>query len=157
MGDTLVVEESVAHDSYGRAINAQIVEHATEVLDTIRKQGYKIALIANDDGVNVRNLLHACGLENYFDVTTISEEAGTEKPDERIFRLALHELGVEPGNAVMVGNRLDADIVGAKRAGLKSVWFKWNSRYDGTMKSQEEKPDFTIKSLEQLPELLTIL
>jgi len=157
LGDTLVAEETVVHDSCGRAIDAQVVEHATEVLEAIRGQGYKVALVANDDGVNVRNLLGTCGLENYFDVTVISGEVGTEKPDERIFQLALNELGIEPGEAVMVGNRLDTDIQGANRIGMRSVWFRWNDRYDSTIKSQEQTPDITIRSLAELPQALSTL
>lgn len=157
LGDTLIAEETVIHDSCGRAIAAQLVEHAPEVLEAVRKQSYKIALVANDDSVNVRNLLRTCSLENYFDVKIISEEVGIEKPDERIFQLALDELGVKPGDAVMVGNRLDTDIQGANRTGMKSVWFNWNDRYDSTIKSQEQKPDFTIESLTELTELLTKL
>ena len=41
-------------------------------------------------------------------------------------------------NAIMVGNRIDADIVGANRIGMKSVWFKWNNRYQETMSGEEE-------------------
>jgi len=89
MGDTLVAEDTVIHDSEGRATNAKVVEQAVEVLETIRQQDYNIALVANDDGINVRNLLRACGLEGCFDVTIISEEVGAEKPDERIFQLVL--------------------------------------------------------------------
>lgn len=155
LGDTLVAEETVIHDSCRRAICAQVVEHATEVLEVIRGRGYKIALVANDDGVNVRNLLRSCGLENYFDVTVISGEVGSEKPDERIFQLALDELGVEAGEAVMVGNRLDTDIQGANRIGMRSVWLRWNNRYNSATKSQEQMPNFTIGSLVELPELLT--
>lgn len=157
MGDTLVAEDTVIHDSEGRATSAKVVEQAVEVLETIRRQGYKIALVANDDGINVRNLLRACGLEGYFDVTIISEEVGTEKPDERIFQLALDDLGVKSAEAVMVGNRLDTDIQGANRAGMKSIWFRWNDRYNGKIESEEQNPDSTIANLADLPDLLARL
>ncbi len=157
MGDTLVAEDTVIHDSEGRAISAKVVEQAVEVLKTIRRWGYKIALVANDDGINVRNLLNACGLQDYFDVTIISEEVGAEKPDERIFQLALDDLGVKSAEAVMVGNRLDTDIQGAKRVGMKTVWFRWNDRYNGKIESEEQNPDFTIANLTDLPELLARL
>jgi len=54
-------------------------------------------------------------------VIVISEEVDIEKPDKRVFQVALDELGVEAENAVMVGNRIDADIVGANRIGMKRV------------------------------------
>ena len=55
----------------------------------------------------------------------------------------------------MVGNRIDADIVGGNRVGMKSVWFKWNDRYEEIIGSEDEKPDFTIKSLSELPGILS--
>jgi FMN phosphatase YigB (HAD superfamily) len=57
----------------------------------------------------------------------------------------------------MVGNRIDADILGANRIGMKSVWFRWNDRYSDTIDSSQEKPDFTINSLFDLPSLLALM
>ena len=125
LGDTLVAEETVIHNSCGQAITARVIEGVFEVL------------------------------EDYFDVIVISEEVGIEKPDKQVFQVALDKLGVEAQNAVMVGNRIDADIVGANRIGMKSVWFRWNDRYEEIIGSEEEKPGFIIKSLAELPGILS--
>jgi len=154
LGDTLVAEETVIHNSSGQAITAEVIEGAFEVLETIRKGGYKIAMIANGDRVGARNVINTCGLKDYFDAMVISEEVGIEKPTREIFEAALDRLKVKAENTIMVGNRIDADIVGANRIGMKSVWFKWNDRYQETISNEEERPDFVIKSL---PELLGIL
>ncbi len=154
LGDTLVTEESVIHNSLGRAITAEVIDHAFEVLETIKKGGYKTAMIANADSIDARNVIASCGLEDYFDSIIISEEIGIEKPAREIFKAALKELKVKAENAIMVGNRIDVDIVGANKMGMRSVWFKWNNRYKETIGSKEERPDFVIKSLS---ELLTIL
>jgi len=103
--------------------------------------------------IDARNIMVTCGLEDYFDVIVISEELGIEKPAKEIFQTALDRLKVKVENTIMVGNRSDADIVGANRIGMKSVWLKWNDRYKETINSEGEKPDFAIKSL---PELLGI-
>ena len=47
LGDTLIAEETVVHNNLGQALSAEPVAHVPEVLETIQKQGYKIALIAN--------------------------------------------------------------------------------------------------------------
>jgi FMN phosphatase YigB (HAD superfamily) len=154
LGDTLVAEETVIHDSSGRAITANVIEGAFEILKAMRKGGCKVAMIANADSTSARNIIKATNLEDYFDVIVISEEVGIEKPDRRIFQLALDKLGVKAENVVMVGNRIDADIVGANRMDMKSVWFKWNDRYEDKIRNQEEKPDFIIKSLSELPSML---
>jgi len=155
LGDTLISEESVTHDSSGQAITANAVEGALKVLKVIRKHGYKVAIIANGDSNSCRNIINVTGLQDYFDAIIISEEAGSEKPDQEIFKIALAKLGVKAENAVMVGNRIDADIVGANRIGMKSVWFKWNNRYEDKIDSQEERSDFIIKELAELPQLLS--
>ena len=155
LGDTLVAEETVIHNSCGQAITARVIEGAFEVLETMRKDGYRIGMIANGDSTGARNIINSTGLQDYFDAIIISEEVGIEKPDKRIFQVALDKLGVEAKNAVMVGNRIDADIVGANRIGMKSVWFRWNDRYPEIVSSEEERPDSIIKSLSELLGLLT--
>ena len=155
LGDTLVAEETVIHNSCGQAITARVIESVFGVLETMRKDGYRIAMIANGDSAGARNIIAACGLEDYFDVVVISEEVGIEKPDKQVFQVALDKLGVEAENAVMVGNRIDADIVGANRIGMKSVWFRWNDRYEEIIGSEDERPDFIIKSLAELPGILS--
>ena len=154
LGDTLVAEETVIHDSSSRAITADVIESAFKVLEAIRKDGYKVALVANADSASARNIIKATGLEDYFDAIIISEEVGIEKPGRRIFEIALAKLGVKAEKAAMVGNRIDADIVGANRTGMKSVWFRWNNRYSDAIQSSEVKPDFIISSLSELPSLL---
>lgn len=157
LGDTLIAEETVIRDSLGQAVTADIVEGAFEILDEVRKAGYKLALIANADSVGGRNIIRTTGLEDYFDVVIISEELGIEKPDQEIFVAALAKLGVKPENAVMVGNRIDLDIIGANRVGMKSVLFKWNNRYNCAISSEEMRPDFTIGSLSELPGILGLM
>jgi putative hydrolase of the HAD superfamily len=154
LGDTLVAEETTVYDSSGQAVTARVIEGVSEVLKAIRKEGYRIAMIANGNSTSIRNIIQNTGLQDYFDSVVISEETGIEKPYQRIFKVALAKLGVRPENAVMVGNRIDADILGANRAGMKSVWFRWNGRHSETIDSSQEKPDFTIASLLELPGLL---
>jgi len=157
LGDTLVSEGSIVHDDQGHALTASLVPGALEVLAHTRKEEYKTALIANADGVSARNVIASCDLEDYFDVMVISGEVGIEKPDTRIFHLALDRLGIRAGNAVMVGNRIDIDVHGAKQAGMKSVWFSWNDRYPNTVDSKDDTPDFVIHHLSELPGILNLL
>jgi FMN phosphatase YigB (HAD superfamily) len=157
LGDTLVAEETTVFDSSGQAISARPIEGALEVLEAIRREGYRTAMIANGDSDSIRSIIEATGLKDYFDSVVISEEVGIEKPYQRIFEIALAQLSVKSENAVMVGNKIDADILGANRAGMKSVWFRWNNRYNHTIYSSQEKPDFTISSLLELPGLLALM
>ncbi len=157
LGDTLVAEETVIHNSSGIAITADVIHGTLEVLTAIRKGGYRIAMIANGDSAGARNIIETTVLQDYFDAIIISEEVGIEKPYPEIFKTTLARLGIKAENAVMVGNRIDADIVGANRSGMKSVWFRWNTRYSDAIHSSEEKPDFTINSLIELSALLALM
>ena len=59
LGDTLVAEETVVHDSSGQAITAHVIEGVFEVLESIKKEGYKIGMIANGDSIGTRNIIKA--------------------------------------------------------------------------------------------------
>ncbi len=157
LGDTLVAEETVIHNGFGIAITADVIEGVFEVLEAIKKEGYKIAMIVNGDSAGARNIIEASGLQDYFDTIVISEEIGVGKPCQGVFENTLAKLGVKPKNTVMVGNRIDTDILGANRSSMKSVWFRWNTRYSDAIHSSECKPDFTINSLIELPMLLALM
>jgi putative hydrolase of the HAD superfamily len=83
-----------------------------------------------------------------------SDSVGIRKPDPRIFALALAKAGIAPGAAVYVGDSVAADIVGANRAGLRSVLL-WRS--DAPMplaQGDHEWPAAAIRSLYELPGII---
>lgn len=92
-----------------------------------------------------------------FDVIVTSVDVGHEKPHEKIFRVALKKLGVKANEAIMVGNRIKTDVLGANRLGIKTIYFKWNDRYPEKADSPLEKPNYTISSLKELPGILSDL
>jgi FMN phosphatase YigB (HAD superfamily) len=155
LGDTLIAEESAIHNNRGQAITAKVVEDTLEVLETLRKNRYKLAMIANAGSIGARNVIASCRLEDYFDAIVISGELGIEKPAREIFEAALDKLRVKAENTIMVGNRIDADIVGANRIGMRSVRFKWNDRYQERISNGDEKPNFVIQSLLELLGILS--
>ena len=67
--------------------------------------------------------LDACGLTGLIDFMVTSEDVGHLKPAPEIFEAALDRAGVDPTDAVMVGDSWEVDIVGAEKAGLRAVWF----------------------------------
>ena len=67
--------------------------------------------------------IRTCGLEPYLDSVTISEEAGVAKPAARAFDIALARLGGRAQDTVMVGDAWTNDILGARGAGIRAVWF----------------------------------
>ena len=95
--------------------------------------------------------LEALGIKHFFQCVVLSEEVGTCKPDRQIFLHAAALLGAEPRRCLHVGDLYDADVIGAKRAGLKACWF--NSR--GLRVPQSgPKADAEIRAMSELPGLL---
>ncbi|HXV37799.1 MAG TPA: HAD family hydrolase [Myxococcota bacterium] len=67
-------------------------------------------------------LLGESGLGAHFDALAISETIGVRKPRAEIFEAVLSKLGVEPGDALHVGDSLSADVCGAASLGIKTAW-----------------------------------
>jgi len=156
LGDTLVVEEDIA----GRhlwEVTLKKLPYLDEVLTELKKKGYKLGIISNtvtSREEHVRMALRKIDTEKYFSVIVTSVDVGHDKPDERIFLTALRKLKVKPQEAVMVGNRISADIMGGNRMGMKTILFRWNKRYNERITLPEEQPTRTIKSLRELPTVL---
>lgn len=91
-----------------------------DALGQLRDAGLRLGVVSNSDG-KVETALAAAGLRPYFDVVVDSTHAGVEKPDPRIFAVALEAIGAAPGEAVYVGDVYEVDVVGARRAGLAAV------------------------------------
>lgn len=91
-----------------------------EVLDELKRRGYRLGVISNADG-SVEALLESLGLRRHFEFVIDSGSVGVEKPDPRIFRMALERMRVEPHEAAYVGDVYEIDVVGARAAGM-SAW-----------------------------------
>lgn len=66
--------------------DVQFIEGANDLLDDIKRKGYKIGLITDGRSITQRNKLKALGIEGIFDSIIISEEFGSTKPDERNYK-----------------------------------------------------------------------
>ncbi len=98
------------------AIRFRAADGAREAVATLRAAGLELACVANWD-VSLRGHLERLGLDGWFREILSSAEAGAEKPDPAIFRLALSRLGVSPARALHIGDdQVDED--GARAAGL---------------------------------------
>ncbi|MGA7129357.1 MAG: RbtT/DalT/CsbX family MFS transporter [Chthoniobacterales bacterium] len=109
-------------------------------------QRFKLGLVANA-GAAAKKALRRDGLDRFFSVIILSEEAGIEKPDEAIFRLTLEHAGVPADRAIHVGNRLDNDIRPAQRIGMKTIWLLRGDSPPAPTLEQLCEPDAVIISL----------
>ncbi len=91
-----------------------------ETLHRLQTAGFRMAAISNSDGT-VEQQLRDVGLAGYFHRVFDSAVVGVEKPDSKIFHVALAELGLEPDACIYVGDVFMLDVQGANRAGLRAV------------------------------------
>jgi putative hydrolase of the HAD superfamily len=126
-----------------------VYEETFEVLDEL-KDNYQLILITNGSP-NLQNSKLALTPEliPYFDHIVISGDFGKGKPDPSIFEHALSRLSLQKEEVIMVGDNLMTDILGANRAGIKSVWINRHQR-----DRNDVIPTYEIQHLE---ELFTIL
>ena len=102
-----------------------------DCLRALRQAGLKLGVITNSEPAHQRRKLRAVGLADAFDTVVISGEFGVAKPDPAIFEHACAAIGVAPGAALHVGDRLDLDALGASDAGLRGVWLDRRAEANG--------------------------
>ncbi len=137
--------------------NWVLEDDALRTLKKLEKDGYRMGLISNaGDDQDVQHLVQRFGISPYFDFILTSAACSYRKPHPRIFELAIANWYFLPSETVMVGDNLDADIRGARSAGLYAVWI---SRRAGPSSDDQPRvqPDATVSTLSELPALLDLL
>lgn len=122
-----------------------------DTLRGLRACGKKIAIVSNGQThIQMRTML-ALNLDRLTDAYVISEQEGSRKPDEAIFRRAAEKLAVDMADCVFVGDSPEADLLGARSVGMRTVWFPngavWPAGYSW-------QPDATISALSELRDLI---
>jgi len=117
-------------------------------LHSLRTRGIKLGIITNGNTAIQESKIAGLGLAPLMDMVLISEREGIRKPDSAIFVRALERLNLEATDVWFVGDHPDADVRGAREAGLTAVW----------RRSFGHAPDahHTISCLDQLEALLPI-
>lgn len=135
-----------------------------EILDQLRKQGYKLAILTDAPRIQAWTRLCALELQNKFDQVSAAEDMEGGKTNEKPFLNALQQLDLEnnPEQALMVGDSLQRDILPAKQAGLKTALAKYGMTQRRDQPSQEKykkakknnKIDFELEKFSQLLDVI---
>ena len=114
---------------------------------------YKIGIIANQK-LGTEERLKEYGLLQYIDLVVASAEEGVAKPDKRIFEIALERSNCESQNAIMIGDRVDNDIVPANLLGMHTIWIKQGFGQYWNITKEIEKADYTVNNLSEICDVL---
>lgn len=123
-----------------------LLEDTIEILEYLEPK-YKLHIITNGFEEIQQTKMVNSKIVNYFTTITTSEEAGVKKPHLEIFTKALKKSNALPGNSLMIGDNYEADIMGAKSAGMSSLYFD----YYGLKEARE------IPQIQKLKELQMFL
>jgi HAD superfamily hydrolase (TIGR01509 family) len=99
-------------------------------LTRLRALGLTLVVVSNANG-RLRHLFDRVGLTPAVDVLFDSHEEGVEKPDPRLFQIALEKARARPGTTVHIGDLYHVDVAGARAAGLHAILLDIAGLYDG--------------------------
>jgi putative hydrolase of the HAD superfamily len=102
------------------AVRFRAYPEVPRTLARLRAAGSRLAIVSNWD-ISLHDVLERTALRSLVDAVVISAEEGVAKPDPAIFRAALARLGADGGAGLHVGDSLEADVAGARAAGLDAV------------------------------------
>ena len=147
--DQMTWELLQSEHSLFAASAATLYDDTVPTLEHLRDAGFKLAIVSNWD-TPLDPLTERLGIAHYFDIIVASHDTRvlSAKPDPHIFNYTLAAVGVSAEEAVHVGDTYEADIIGARNAGIRPILIDRDNTQAGRWKE-------TIRDLSELPELLS--
>ena len=153
VGEGLDVTEQLCLEMCDRFLDfcsskSGVVEGAHQLMDYLKRKGYRMHLCSNGFHEVQYKKLTACGLKDYFDTVVLSEDAGFNKPSKQFFDYALKMSGAHKETTIMIGDNLQTDIVGAHDAGFDTILFnRWGV-------APSPVPTHTVATLREIMDIL---
>ena len=145
--DEIIDTLAEAHERVGLWTVA--IDGAIDTVGELKRAGYRLGVVSNAEG-RVERDLSGAGFAGLFETVVDSHLVGVEKPDPRIFHIALERLGASPETAVFLGDVPAVDVVGAEAAGLRAVLLDRHDLY-------AEASSARVTSIRDLPAMITSL
>jgi putative hydrolase of the HAD superfamily len=135
---------------------AYLVPYADTVptLLKLRDMGYKLGVITDGLAVKQWEKLIRLGLQHFFHVVIVSSDVDGGKPDPLLFEKALEKIGCKASEALMVGDRLDKDVKGAKSVGMLTAQIMKGKYTSMLPVDASEEPDYVVSSLSDVLRIL---
>lgn len=120
-------DPAAVSDHFATLLGQQVIPlpHAEETVKALSER-LPVILLTNGITVIQKRRVAASPIRNWISRMVISQEVCVSKPDPRIFEIALD--GIDPGDALMIGDGTGSDVLGANRAGVDMCWFNPNGK-----------------------------
>ena len=135
--------------------NGVLLDGALEFVEKLKLRfpDSKIYIITNGATINAKGRIASTGLDRFVDGVFVSEELGANKPSNEYFDIVLGKIGEPKSTCIVIGDSLTSDMLGARNAGLKSVWFMPEGNIEEAKKTYDI--DYTASSFDELLAVLT--
>lgn len=120
------------------------------MLCELKRQHYSLGIVTNGRGKFQRRSVDGLGINKFLDVVIVSEEMQLRKPQPEMFWEAADRLNVQACESIFIGDNPEADVIGAKSAGMKAIW-KRSSYQEGS-----EEADAVIDELGAIPSVVAL-
>ena len=120
--------------------------NVNKTLMALAKLGIKLGVVSDAPSREAWMRIYYLNLYHFFDVVITFDDTGERKPSEKPFKMSLDSLGLEPQEAIMVGDWPERDVVGAKQIGMKTAF----ARYGDTFGTVNSGADWDLNDIYQL-------
>ena len=128
-------------------LQTHLVPGTMEILRYLKPR-YPLHIITNGFDEIQFLKIERCGLNPFFHHIIVSEDAGAQKPDRKIFDFAFEKTGAHPNQSIFIGDDPQSDVYGAKMAGMDQIWLAQPGEESGHV------PTFRINHLLELKDIL---
>ena len=150
-----ITREIRAHYGEIRKIGCRLYPGVAELLEKLA-DGYSLGLAGNAPA-SITDNLDDLGVLCWFSHTDVSGSIGIKKPDHRFFETILANADTRASEAIMIGDRLDNDIIPARRIGMKTIWVRWGRYSILESRTPDEIPDTTVTDVREVMDAVTML
>jgi FMN phosphatase YigB (HAD superfamily) len=146
-GDTLMKDDPTQSAPMVEWPQVEMVAGADALLETLHTNGRVIALATSADvstEAQIRAALGRVNLDQYFDKIYCFGNTGLKK-SAAFYQYVLDDLKIQPGEALMIGDHFEKDVLAANQVGLAGVWFN-----PSTLETRDGAAFVTVHSLAEL-------
>ena len=143
-----ITAELRSHYDEIRQIESRLYPEVDRLLEKLADD-YVLGLAGNAPA-SIRKHLQELDVLRWFTHTDVSGSIGIKKPDQRFFETVLANAGTKASESIMIGDRLDNDIIPARRIGMKTIWIRWGRYSIMEPRTPDEIPDATVTDVREV-------